>query len=387
MSSRQTKTAVLHIITKLELGGAQQVALYIVGNLDRERFAPYLVAGPGGLLNEEAERLPDVPFAITPHLVREIRPWSEFRAYRELRRKIREIRPRIVHTHSSKAGVLGRLAAAAEGVPIVLHTIHGFGIPAAPGTLLQRCLLAAERMAAKRTTHFVAVSRENIETGKRFGLFDDSKVTLIYAGVAIKAFREAPYRPELADELGIPRDAPVVGTISCFKAQKAPLSFIELAAKVCAEIPAARFLLVGDGELRPQIEAAVREHELQGKVILAGWRHDVPELLKLMRISVLTSLWEGLPMVIPQSLSAGVPVVVTRVGGSPEAVREGETGFVVEPGDIQSMAERVTAILKNEELAKRLSMAGPTSVADWDQDKMVRDHEILYNRLLEEQSG
>lgn len=387
MKPGNKKTRVLHIITKLELGGAQQVALYIVGNLDRNRFAPAISAGPGGLLNEEAEQLEDVPFVIVPHLIRELKPVSDWKAYRELRRLIREREPSIVHTHSSKAGILGRLAAAAEGVPIILHTIHGFGITAVRNPLLQRALLAAERKAAKKTTHFVAVSRENIETGKNYGLFDDSKVSLIYAGVPLEKFRDAKCDPKLAEELGIPAGAPVVGTISCFKPQKAPLAFVELAAQVSSAEPSAYFLLVGDGELRSQIEAKIRELGLEGKVILAGWRHDVPELLKLMKVSVLTSLWEGLPMVIPQSLSAGVPVVVTSVGGSPEAVDEGKTGFVVEPGDTATQAARVLQILQDSNLAEKMAAAGPGSVADWEQDKMVRDHEELYNRLLEEHCG
>ncbi len=379
--------SVLHVITKLELGGAQQVALHTVGNLDRNRFSAALMAGPGGLLNEEAERLEGVRFSVVPHLIRSIRPWSDLRAYRELRHAIREVKPDIVHTHSSKAGVLGRLAAAAEGVPTILHTIHGFGISAIGNRALQRALLAAERAAARKTTHFVAVSRENIEAGIDFGLFDEDKVTLIHAGVPLRTFREASYRPELADELGIPRGAPVVGTISCFKPQKAPLDFVELAAHVHVGEPEARFLMVGDGELRPQIEARVHELGLEGVVILAGWRHDVPELLKLMRVSVLTSLWEGLPMVIPQSLSAGVPVVVTRVGGSAEAVREGETGFVCEARDIGAMAERTLHLLRDTEAAAAMGRAGPDSVAAWDVDRMVRDTERLYIRLLEGREG
>jgi glycosyltransferase involved in cell wall biosynthesis len=386
---KMAAATVLHIITKLELGGAQQNTLYIVEHLDRETFSPALFAGPGGMLDHQARELParGIPFETVPHLIRSIRPWNDYRAYRELRRMIRALKPSIVHTHSSKAGVLGRLAAAAERVPVIIHTIHGFGFGAATNKLIRRALLAAERRAARVTTLFIPVSDENMRAGRELGLLNEHNASVVLEGVELRPFREATRKPELLTSLGIPAGAPLVGMVACFKPQKDPLTFIEAAAKVHAEIPDARFLLIGAGELRPRIEARIAELGLSQIVVLAGWRTDVPELFKLMSVSVLTSLWEGLPRVIPQSLSAQVPVVVTRAGGSPEAVIEGKTGFVLDIGDAEGIARKIVWLLRNHDQRRAMGEAGPVSVAGFDIDKMVMAHEEIYRKLLAEKEG
>lgn len=375
---------VLHIITKLELGGAQQNTLYTVSHLDPSHFRAALFAGPGGMLDDEAKYLEHVEFRTVPHLLRKINPLDDLKGYRELRRMIREVAPAIVHTHSSKAGVLGRLAAAAENIPVVIHSIHGFGIDAVKNPLIQRALIAAERKAARRTTHFIAVSKQNVEDGIKMSLFKADRVSLIYSGIDLRRFRKARYRPDLLTELGIDPDAPIIGNIACFKPQKNPLAFVDVADKVHAQETATRFLMIGDGRLRTEVEQRISKLGLSGIVFPLGWRKDIAELLKLMRVSVLTSQWEGLPRVIPESLSAQVPVVVTRAGGSAEAVIEGVTGFVLEQGDIDGMAEKVLLLVRDIGLAKRMGAAGPESVMDWDIDKMVRAQEQLYLRLLNE---
>lgn len=378
---------VLHIITKLELGGAQQNTIYTVSHLDRGRFMAALFAGPGGMLDEEARSNDDLEFRTVPHLKRKINPIVDFKGYRELRRMIRDLAPAIVHTHSSKAGVLGRLAAAAERTPVVIHSIHGFGIDAVKNPLIQRALIAAERKAARKTTHFIAVSRQNIDDGIRMSLFDADRVSLIYSGIDLRRFREAEYRPGLLKELGIESDTPIVGNIACFKPQKNPMAFVEMASRVHAQEPSVKFLMIGDGELRAEVQERISELGISGAVLLLSWRRDIPELLKLLRVSVLTSRWEGLPRVIPESLSAQVPVVVTRAGGSAEAVIEGETGFVLEQGDIDGMVEKVLLLVRNSGLAQQMGAAGPESVMDWDIDRMVRAQEKLYLRLLNEHFG
>lgn len=375
------KLKILQIITKLELGGAQEHTLHIASHLDPQRFESFLIAGPGGLLDDEARSLHGVTFRTARHLVRRIDPVNDFLGRRELRTMIREIGPDIVHTNSSKAGILGRLAAADAKVPVIIHTIHGFGIEAVKNRLLQRVLLATERAAARVTTHFIGVARQNILDGIRFGLLSEDRASVIYSGVDLTTFRDAPLRPELLDSFGFPRDAFVIGSVSCFKPQKDPLAFVDVAAAVHAEAPETRFLLIGDGELRPAIQERIREYGLEKILILTGWRRDVPELLKLLKLSILTSRWEGLPRVIPESLSAGVPVVVTRAGGSAEAVREGETGYVVEHGDWNGMAERILAIVRDPARHREMSARTPESVTDWEVRTMVRRHEALYERL------
>jgi glycosyltransferase involved in cell wall biosynthesis len=377
---------ILHIITKLELGGAQQNTIYTVKNLDRKKFATGLISGPGGILNSEAEAIEEAEFLIAENLRRSINPLAEIKALSELRKLIREFSPDVVHTHSSKAGVLGRLAAAKEKVPVIIHSIHGFGIDADSNPLIRNILIAAEKMAARKTTHFISVSQVNIDEGLEIGLFTPDQVSLIHSGVKLASFRQAEYSPQLRQELGIPPEAKVVGSIACFKPQKDPLAFVRVAAMVKKEIPAAHFLMVGDGELRQQVEAEIASLSLADSFTLTGWRRDIPQLLKQCQLSVLTSRWEGLPRVISESLSAKVPVVVTRAGGSAEAVKQGETGYVVEHGQWQKMADHIIEILSDSTKRQAMAQAGPDSVLEWDIDEMVSAQEHLYEELLKDKT-
>ena len=228
---------VLHVITKLELGGAQENTLYTVAHLDRDRFTPLLVTHPDGLL--VADALADGRFetALIHTLRREVRPLSDFRALVSLARLMgREMKASggegiIVHTHSSKAGIVGRAAARMAGVPIVIHSIHGFGFHDYQSRPVRSLYVRLEKMASAWTTHYIAVSRANIDTGLSLGLFTPEKVTLIRSGIEIARFNGEGIDVAAGREaLGLRPGNPVVGMVSCFKPQKNPLDFVRLAS-------------------------------------------------------------------------------------------------------------------------------------------------------------
>lgn len=375
---------VLHVITKLELGGAQLNTIYTVEHLDPRRFEAHLFSGPGGMLHDEVEASLGERFQTVPNLRRGISPIDEIRAYNQLRRMIRKLKPEIVQTHSSKAGILGRLAAHEEKVPVIIHTVHGFGITAVKGGAMQTVLKSAERFAARRTTHFFPVSQENFDTGKSLGLFDETNASCLVEGVNLKVFRQADYRPEKLAEFGLSSGTPIIGCISCFKPQKNLSALVDVAAMVVEQFPEAHFMVLGDGEEKPMVEEKITKLGLAENFTLAGWRRDVPELVKLWNVSVLTSRWEGLPRAISESLSAKIPVVVTRAGGSAEAVRQGETGWVVEQGEWRKMADHILDLLNNPEKARQMGERGPDSVLPWDIINMVRAQEAKYEELLAE---
>jgi glycosyltransferase involved in cell wall biosynthesis len=175
--------------------------------------------------------------------------------------------------------------------------------------------------------------------------------------------------------------------IACLKPQKAPLTFIEIAARVAADRPRTHFVLAGDGELRPAVEARIRETGLEGRVHLLGWRRDVPRLLAAIDVMVLTSLWEGLPRVLPEAIAAGVPIVATGVDGTTDILRDGETGIVRPPGDCEGMARGVAAILRDPEIGRALAGRARAALDEFDIDRMVRDQERLYHALLEGRTG
>ena len=382
---------VCHVITLLELGGAQETTLYTVANL-RPPFRANLVCGAGGLLDEEARRIPGVAPTFLPSLVRPICPVADLRALLGLTALFRRLRPHIVHTHSSKAGILGRMAARLARVPIVVHSIHGFGFNDRQPALLRSLLLALERRAARSTTHFIVVSRANLERGVALGIVAREKATLIRSGVMLGRF-EAAGREEASRsasgfrrELGLSPGAPVVGMIACLKPQKSPLTFVEVAARVAAKLPDASFVLAGDGELRARVLARAAALGLGGRLHVLGWRRDIPRVMAALDVLLLTSLWEGLPKVLPEAIAAGVPVVATAVDGALDILDDGVNGFLCNPGDVEGMAERVRRLLRDPELRRELAGRARAVLPQFDIDAMVRAQERLYSQLLDHAS-
>jgi len=383
------KARVVHIITKLELGGAQQNTLYTVSHLDRGLFEPVLVSGEPGILDDEARSL-GVEFHRVPQLVRKVRPHLEIAAAARLMLLLRRIRKReprlpvIVHTHSSKAGILGRWAAYMSGCEFIIHTYHGFGFhdwQSAPAHFLFKW---AERVTRPLTDAFVCVSRNNIEKGKKEKVLRGKDTCLIRSGIEIDKFSsEGKDIRAIKESIGVPPQAPLAGMISNFKPQKSPVDFVEIAGLVSEKMPEAHFFIAGDGELRPEVERKVRELGIKDRFHLLGWRRDVPELMAAADIVVLTSLFEGLPRVVLQAMAARRPVVATCVDGTPEAVTDGITGFLARPRDIETMARRIAELLGDAGLRRKMGEEAAKRVGEFDIDKMVRDQEDLYLKLLE----
>ena len=336
---------------------------------------------------EEARACPG--WRLIPDLLREVSPRRDLAAMLQIRRELRRIvadapgaAPVIVHTHSSKAGILGRWAAWLAGVPIIIHSVHGFGFHGYQRPLVRMLYQVLERLSARITSRFIVVSEANLKTGEAAGIFSRHDACLIRSGIDIEAFARAPSDPQaVRRELGIRPGVPLVTMVACFKPQKAPLDFVESCAEVHRRYPEACFLLAGDGELRARIEARVAECGLEKHFFMPGWRRDVAELLHASQVAVLSSYWEGLPQVVPQACAAGVPVVATRVDGTPEVVRDGVNGFLVAPGAIDMLARKIIHLLERPEQARAMGRAGQNMIADFDINAMVRSQERLYCEL------
>jgi glycosyltransferase involved in cell wall biosynthesis len=396
---------VVHIITKLELGGAQQNTLFTLAHLDRGRFAPYLLAGCGGLLDEEARRSDGLRSTWVPSLIREIRPWRDLWALLVLRWQLVRIRREagplmIVHTHSSKAGILGRWAARLAGASAIIHTFHGFGFHDEQPRWARRLFIWMERLTASVTDGVIVVSRANQRLGDACGLFGSpgSKKTagrpparLIRSGIDFAAFQSAggergasaaSPRISLREELGVAPEAQVVLTVACLKPQKAPGDIVAAAGRVLRTEPSAVFLIAGDGELRPELEAMIRANGLEGRVILLGWRRDIPQLLRAADLFLLTSRWEGLPRVILEARLAGLPVVATAADGVIDVVQDGVNGYVVPIGDVDRIADRLIELLRSPALRRRMSVAAEALPVDFEIHTMVRQQEAFYADVL-----
>jgi glycosyltransferase involved in cell wall biosynthesis len=383
---RTPRARVVHVITLLEWGGAQENTLYTVERLDPGRYDRVLVAGEGGMLDDRARRIPDLRVVLLDDLVREVRPLRDGKAFLALRSVLREEKrtagsnPLIVHTHSSKAGILGRAAARATGADAIVHSIHGFGFHDGQARPVRALFVGLERLASRWTDAFVAVSEENIRTGVQEGIFRRGRCRLIRSGFDTARFlagsREAGRRI-----LGIPEGVPVVGTVAVFKPQKAPLDFVETARRVASMVPGSRFVMVGDGELRGGAERAVAAMGMSARFSFLGWRLEVPDLLAAFDVFLLPSRWEGLPKVVPQAMILGCPVVATAVDGIREIVDPGVDGVLAAPGDVEALARGVEDILSGR---LRLDAAGKRErlVREFDQAEMVRAQERLYAEIL-----
>jgi len=389
------KIKVAHIITKLELGGAQQNTLYTVEHLPRDKYEVILISGCGGILDEEAKKIPQTKVYFIPELIREVNPFYDFLAFWRLFRLLRLLRPDIAHTHSSKAGIFGRWAAwlcnlefrikNSEFRTKINHTFHGFGFNPYQKFPIREFFIFLEQFTALISTKLIAVSEENIKKGIGYFIGNKDKYVLIRSGIKIDQFRSsAPLRvlPEKKKELGIQPEEKVVTMIAPFKPQKAPLDFVRMAKYVKEKVPNVKFLLVGDGELRNNLEFGIRNLELKNEIILPGWRRDIPEILAITDIFVLTSLWEGLPRTILEAMASGKPVVATAVDGNREIVQDGLTGFLVSPKEPEKMAEKVIFLLRNPDLRKKMEEEGKKIIdTSFDIDHMVIQLDQLYQNL------
>ena len=375
------KTKVAHIITMLELGGAQQNTIYTIEHLEKTKYEPILISGAGGILDQEVKNNPQIRCFFIPHLVRAISPLRDTLAFISLYRLLKSEKVDLVHTHSSKAGILGRWAAHFAKVPKIMHTYHGFGFNDYQKWWVRRLLIWLERITARVTDKLVAVSNENIKKGLKNGIGEEVQYAMVHSGIETKVFSEVSGDiDEKRKEIGIDKNEPVIGMIACFKPQKAPLNFIRLAERVCSVYPQAKFVLVGDGELRPKIEKLIAKLNLKNRVVLTGWRRDIPRIIHIFDVLVLTSLWEGLPRVFLEAWASGKPVVATDVDGARESIIDGKNGFLVEPDDLNRMAERVVWLIKNRDSAQKMGQEGRNTLyPSFDIDCMVKDIEKLYS--------
>lgn len=376
---------ICHIITKLELGGAQEVALHVVSHLDPAKYRAVLISGPGGLLTEEARRLPHVEVNIVPALGRTIHPFADLVAFVQLAKLLRRIRPSIVHTHSSKAGVLGRWAAWFAGIPVIVHTVHGYGITPLQPRWLKSLLVMVERITGLITTQWVAVSQSDIKKGQAWRLFKNN-VLLVRPGIDPKPFQRtmtAANREQLRKQLRAEPETRLIGTVACLKPQKAPEDFIRVAKIVTASRPNVRFVLVGDGELRATVESLIARYGLHEYVHLAGWRRDIPAVMHALDLFLLTSHWEGLPRVLLEARVAGLPIVATNVGGADEVVVGTAIGELCQAGDINGLANAIIRMMSSSVRPSEEGRCRTTLLpCEFHISETVLQYERIYDRLL-----
>ena len=378
---------VLHLITRLIVGGAQENTMLTAALLDQEQFRIEAVSGPqtgseGSLIEEVRQR--GVQLTILPEMVREISPKNDLLALWKLYRLMHQKRYMIVHTHSSKAGIIGRLAARLAGTPLIVHTVHGWSFHDHMSPAVRRTYILLERISAAYTNALIVVTKKDIEKGLKEGIGKVEQYHLIRSSVPLDEFDPAKVdRIAVRRELGIPAEAFVIGNLGRFSAQKNPLDWVCVAGEVGRRHPEVYFLLVGDGPMRSQVETALAAEGISERTLLTGLRRDAAHMLAAMDVFVLTSLWEGLPRVIPQAMLMGLPIVANRADGTIEAITDGQTGFLCSPGDIAQMSKRISELIENAEQRRSMGHLGQEYARrEFDLHQMITQIEALYRELL-----
>lgn len=381
-----------HIITRLIIGGAQQNTLFNVDDQHHIHGDPVtLITGPGlgpeGSLEQRAiDRGLDL--RVLPEFRRNLHPLRDWASYRAITRELRDFKPDIVHTHSSKAGILGRRAAAKLGVPAV-HTIHGAAFHYGQNPVFHNVYKWAEKIAAKWTDHFISVCDAMTDQYVEAGVAPREKFTTVFSGMDVEPFLNPPKPPaEVREELRLSSDKIVVGKIARLFPLKGHEYIIEAAAKVLDQNPNVQFMFVGDGILREQYAARLNELGISDRFTFTGLVPParIPELINAMDIVVHTSMWEGLARVLPQGLISAKPVVSFDIDGAKDVVIPDETGFLIEPKDVDGLVSAISRLAADANLRERMGNTGRERFTDqFRHQTMTAQIREIYERVLSQQ--
>lgn len=383
------KLKVLHIITRLANGGADENTLYTIKGLDSAKYDIDLMIGeennPGMMKDLELRR--GINLYKIKGMVRDVSPLKDLAALLRMYRIIKRNDYDIVHTHIAKAGVLGRIAAKLAGVPVIIHGIHGITFPRTIHPVKQFLFRNIERFCGLFTDCFIPVGEDMKQKYIDAGIGQPERYKTIYSGMELDRFKRAADNSrekinKLKTEFGIKEDEIVIGNVSKIQKRKGYKYYLQVIAKITGEYDNVKFLIVGSGPHEDVIRSRVKEMGLTDSVIFTGFRKDVEDVFSIFDIKVLTSLWEGLPRVIIQAAAVGKPIVTFDVDGAWEIVEEGKNGFIVPMKDVDMMAEKIRLLIDDQELRQEMGRYSRDKVGDqWSVENMVKEIDELYQGI------
>ena len=374
---------VLRVITRLNVGGPAHQALLLTDRLRSEGFETLLVTGqvaPGEADMRDLFSVGDIPVIELAHLGRRIDALSDARSVAALARIVARFRPHVVHTHMAKAGALGRAVAWLAGTRVIVHTFHGNVLRGYFGPFHSAAFAATERALARISTRVLAISSQQRAELARFHIGDPARVVQIPLGLDLAPFR-SPAAGALRSELHV-RDVPLVGMV----ARLVPIKHVDLLLRAFAIVRAsvdARLVIVGDGELRPELEKLSKGLGIDRETHFLGWRADLPAIYADLDVVALTSRNEGFPVSLIEAMTAGRAVVATNVGGVGDLVGS-DTGLLVPPDDAQKLAGAILSLLQDADRRRLLGKHAAARVyPEHDAATLVRRIANLYRDLLE----
>lgn len=381
---------IVHIITRMIVGGAQENTRFNCLDLVRDYGDDVtLITGPslgaeGSLLDKYQD--PDLKTILVPELIRSIRPWTDFRAARILQQHLTQLRPDVVHTHSAKAGILGRSVAWKLKIPCVVHTVHGAPFHPYQAWPVRKFYQICERWAARRCHRLISVADAMTDLLVEAKIAERSKFVTIYSGMDIEPFLNADQnRLQLRKDLGIRPEDIVVGKIARLFHLKGHQYLLACAQRVVQADPRIRFLLVGDGILRESLEKEIASMGLQNHFIFTGLvpPHEIPDLIGAMDMLMHVSLREGLARALPQAMLAGKPVISYDIDGAKEVVIEDQTGILLPPKSIQPLGDAILKLANDADLRTRLGLQGRLLCQErFGHQSMTKQIRRLYEQIL-----
>ncbi len=379
---------VLRIIARLNIGGPAVHVTFLTAGLNSEKYQSILVSGivseGEGDMSYFAYKHGVEP-VIIPELGREIGLKNDLKALYRLIKLIRTEKPDIIHTHTAKAGTLGRIAAIMAGVPYKVHTFHGHVLHSYFGPLKTKFFILIERFLAKFTDKIIVISPLQFqELCYDIKIARPNKFAVIPLGFDLAQFLNSEiHRGKFRKELNIPEDILLVGIVGRLTAIKNHTLFLKSASKVLESVFNVKFIIVGDGELNTELKNLAIELGISDKVIFLGWREDMPVVYSDLDVVTLTSLNEGTPVTLIEAMASAKPVVATAVGGVPDIVSDGQTGIIVPSGDKEKFASAIVDLLLSPEKRKEFGINAREFVRTrFTKERLCADMDELYTSLI-----
>jgi glycosyltransferase involved in cell wall biosynthesis len=415
---RLKKIKILRVIARLNIGGPAIHAILLSHELDKISYKTILVKGSEGQKEGDMMYLAEskgIKPVVIPELGREIGFKNDLVAFYKLYKLIKSEKPDIVHTHTAKAGFLGRIAAWLAGAPVILHTFHGHVLKGYFGRLKSWVFIQIEKILACISTRIITLSDELKKELIDMGIGKEKKFEVIPIGLELKPFLEIgefvppPLNPlplregkgkgggkgrffgEFKKELGLSEDVVLIGIVGRLVPIKGHKYFLEAAKEISSkfQVPSSKlkFVIVGDGELRQELEAYAKELGISDNVIFTGFKQELPKIYSDLNIVVLTSLNEGTPVSIIEAMAAGKPVVATNVGGVPSLVRHSVNGLLVRSQDVKALTEAILTLLKDPELRQKMGKEGQQNVFPlYDISQLAKRIDSLYSSLTKQKN-
>ncbi len=386
----------LHIITRFDKGGSAQNTYLSLLGLRKKNYQLSLVSGlslESGMKYEEIKakekdiqilESEGIEFIQCPFLLRRINVIKDLKAFFDIWRIIKKYNPLIVHTHSSKAGLMGRLAAKLAGVPIIVHTPHGHVFFGYFGPLKTKLFIILEKLASRITDKIVALTNREKKDHLLFKIAEEDKFSVIYSGIELNTLKESSSeeKQNLKKELGIPENSLIVGTAGRLVPVKGPEFLVKASKYIISKYPDTYFMFTGYGPLEQDLKRKALEMGISDNIIFLGWRDDLAKIISIYDIFVLPSLNEGMGRVLVEAMALGKSIVASNVGGIPDLVIHGKNGFLVPPKNPKELVKYIQILLEDKDKREKMGLTGKEMSLNFSAENMVEKIAELYEELL-----